>query len=104
MVRYPHTLAISWTGEGSFNEDTGNYDPGESVSLTLKGRAEANGKGNLIRTEDGAQIVYDWTFYFEPITENIPFGAAATLTHETGTYNGTVKRADVAQVSARLWL
>lgn len=104
MVRYPHTLAVSWQTDGGFNDDTGNYEPGESETLTIGGRAEANGKGNLIRTEDGAQIVYDWTFYFEPIEKEIPFGAEATLTHDTGVYKGTVKRADVAQVSARLWL
>jgi len=102
MDRYPHTLAVSWTEEGTFVD--GEYTPGDAKELTLEGRAEANGRGNLIRTDDGAQIVYAWVFYLTPTDENIPMGAEATLTHETGTWSGTVKRLGVNQRGAQIWL
>lgn len=103
MVRYPHTLLVNWTGEGDF-DGTGEYVPGESTELEIQGRAEANGKGNLVRAEDGSQIVYAWTFYCHPPETDIPFGAEATLTHETGTWKGTIQRLAVNQKGAQIWL
>ncbi len=103
MDRYPHTLALNWTTDGDF-DGTGDYVPGETTEVEIEGRAEANGKGNLVRAEDGSQILYAWEFFFQPVDTDIPFGAAATLTHETGTWTGTVKRAAVNQKGARIWL
>lgn len=103
MERYPHTLNVKWTDDGSYDSD-GDYVIGTSQEIDIEGRAEANGKGNLVRTEDGGQVVYAWDFFFEPISEDIPFGADATLTHETGTWNGKVQRVAVNQRGARAWL
>lgn len=103
MDRYPHTLSIAWTTGGDF-DGTGEYIPGETTAVEIEGRAEANGKGNLVRADDGSQIVYAWAFFCYPPETDIPFGAAATLVHETGTWTGTVKRAAVNQKGAQIWL
>ncbi len=103
MKRYPHTLSLAWTTDGEFNA-TGEYVPGTATAVALTGRAEANGKGNLVRADDGSQIVYAWEFIFEALNKEIPFGVEATLTHETGTWKGTVKRAAVNQKGAKVWL
>jgi len=103
MVRYPHTLTVEWDTTGDFNA-SGHWEPGTAVSHDIEGRAEANGKGNLVRTDDGAQIVYDWSFYTGTITIDIPHGAEATLVHNTGTWEGTVKRAAVNQKGVQIWL
>ncbi len=102
MVRHPHKLLVSWTATGSYA--TGHYQPGTAIAHTFEGRADVNGKGNLVRTEDGAQIVYDWSFYTGPISIDIPYGATAQLVHNTGTWNGTVKRAAANQRGTQIWL
>lgn len=101
MVRYPDTLVVTWTGDGSFGT-AGNYTAGSTVSKTIEGRAEANGKGNLIRTNDGAQIVYDYMFYSEKQDFQAPFGASADL--NSGKWKGTVKHHVNSQVKTRIWL
>ncbi len=103
MVRHPNILTVNWELPGDFNS-TGHWVPGTTVSHDIEGRAEANGKGNLVRTDDGAQIVYDWSFYTGPIDIDIPYGAEAELVHNTGTWEGTVKRAAVNQKGTQIWL
>lgn len=103
MVRHPHTLVLSWKEEGTFSG--GDYSPGTAASQTIEGRAEANGKGNLIRTEDGAQIVYDWTFHCRPADFDAPFGADAELKQGSATFwKGKLKRQANAQKHTRIWL
>ena len=102
MVRYPHTLVVTWETEGSW--DNGDYTPGETVTHTIKGRAEANGSGSMVQLEDGAQVVYNWTFYSQPINFTVPFQADATLTHNTGMWSGKVLRAAVNQKGMQIWL
>ena len=103
VERYPHTLAVQYTLPGSYDSD-GDYQIGTAVDQEITGRAEANSKGDLIRLEDGSQIVYSWVFYCEPIDYDIPYGAAATLTHNTGTWRGTIKRSAVNQRGTQIWV
>ena len=99
MVRYPHTLTLTWQLDGTFSE--GDYTPGSEVTETVQGRAEPNGKGGFIRTEDGAQVVYDYTFYSDKQTFQAPYGAMASL--DTG-WSGTVKRQANHQTGTQIWL
>ena len=103
MVRHPHILTVAWTSAGEYNA-SGYYVPGTTVTHDIKGRAEANGKGSLVRTPDGAQIVYEWSFYTSTIQIDIPHGADAELVHNTGTWRGTFKRAAVNQKGTQIWL
>lgn len=102
MVRHPHTLSVTYQSEGTWAN--GNFVPGTTTTLSIKGRAEANGQGSLVNLEDGSTIVYNWAFYFTPITQEIPFGASATLTHNTGTWSGTIKRSAINQKGGQIWL
>lgn len=104
MVRYPHTLEVSYREEGSFNE-AGDYTVGTAVSVSIEGRAEANGKGNLVRLEDGSQIVYDWMFYAEHMDDRIPYNADAELKEgDTSFWTGNVKRMAKRQRGTQIWL
>ncbi len=104
MVRYPHILEVSWKTETTFDA-TGLPIEGTAVSHDIEGRAEANGKGNLVRTEDGAQIVYDWTYFCDRQAFEAPFGAEATLKEDgTAVWSGTVKRHANWQKGTQIWL
>ncbi len=100
MVRYPDELVLTWQKDGSYV--SGHYVAGDETTETIKGRAEPNGKGQLITTEDGAQIVYDFTFYCDLQAFTAPFGAAANL--NTGQWTGTVKRQANHQTGTQIWL
>ncbi len=105
MVRYPHTLTISYRSEGSYDDSTGDFTAGTEVQEIVTGRAEANGKGSLIRTEDGAQIVYDWQFYAKRQDFEAPFNSKAVLKKGSDTiWEGTVKRHAPHQTGAQIWL
>lgn len=95
-------MTLQWTATGTFA--SGHYQPGTTVTHEIEGRAEANGKGSLVRTDDGAQIVYDWSFYSGPIDIDLPHGAKATLLHNTGKWIGTLKRAAANQKGTQIWL
>ena len=100
MVRYPDTLVITYQEDGTFTD--GDYTAGSEVEKTIEGRKEANGKGSLIATEDGAQIAYDYVFYSELQEFEAPFNSAANL--NDGEWTGKVKRQANSQTKSRIWL
>lgn len=100
MVRYPDSLVITYREDGTFTD--GDYTVGTAVSHTVDGRAEVNSKGNLIKTNDGAQIMYDYMFYSEKQEFTAPFGALVDL--NSGEWTGTVKNHVNSQVKSRIWL
>jgi hypothetical protein len=103
-VRYPHILTVSWNEPTTFDSH-GMPVAGDSVSHTIRGRAEANGKGSLVRTDDGAQIVYDWSFFSLPVSFQVPFGAKVVLSEgEKTIWEGTVKRQASGQKTSQIWL
>ena len=104
MVRYPHSLEIEYFQNGYF-DGTGDYYSGTAVEVTIKGRAEANGKGSLMRLNDGSQIVYDWMFFAGPEDDEIPYDAKAELKKNgTTIWEGTVKRHAKRQRGTEIWL
>ena len=103
MVRYPHILQVAWRTETTFNA-TGMPIAGTGAATAITGRAEANGRGNLVRLDDGAQIVYDWSFFCRPVSE-VPYGADATLYEGTAViWEGTIKRHARGQKHSQIWL
>ena len=106
MVRYPHTLTLSWQEDGRFSATTGDYVEGTTHTETLTGRAEANGKGAIISMNDGSQVVYDWTFFCKPEAITINHNTQAVLYNASGAevWTGTVKRYAPAQIHAQIWL
>ncbi len=100
MVRYPDTLVLNWQQDGTFS--SGNYTSGLSVTKVVAGRKEANGKGVLVSTEDGKQIVYDYMFYCKKQDFTAPFNAVAVI--NAGEWTGTVKRHANHQTGGQIWL
>lgn len=100
MVRYPDTLVVTYQEDGAFTD--GNYTAGSEMQKTIKGRKEANAKGSLIATEDGAQIAYDYVFFAEWQEFEVPFNSVANI--NDGEWVGKVKRHANSQTKSRLWL
>ncbi len=100
MVRYPDTLVLTWQKDGTFS--SGDYTAGSTVTKTIEGRKEANGKGNLVRTQDGAQIVYDYMFFCERQEFTAPYNSGANL--NSGEWTGTLKRQANHQTTTQIWL
>ena len=100
MVRYPHTLTVTFRADGTY-DPTGDYTPGATSTYEIEGRAEANGAGKMIALEGGAQIVYNFMFYCEDQHFELPYNADATLS--TG-WSGTVKRMANNQKGTMIWL
>lgn len=101
VERHPDTLSITYRKPGTYDTD-GDFTPGIEVTQLIKGRAEANGQGSMIRTPDGAQIVYSWTFWCKPQKFEAPHGSVAVLNY--GAWAGTVKRQSNAQLHTQIWM
>ena len=100
VSRQPDTLSVTYRQKGTYSD--GNYTPGLEVTHLIKGRKEANGQGQMIRDDNGAQIVYTWTFYCKPQTFEAPHGSVAVLNY--GEWAGTVKRQSNGQLGTQIWL
>lgn len=104
MVRYPHTLSLSWETGGGLNA-SGYYDAGTTAMHSIPGRAEANSKGALIGLTDGSQIAYSWEYYCRPQLFEAPYGCDAQLLEGTAVvWEGTLKRHVNNQKGAKIWL
>jgi len=104
MVRYPHTLSVSYRGSGSY-DGTGDYQVGSVTSMDITGRAERNSKGSLITLNDGAQVTYSWEFYTQALSYSIPFNADAELSDEDGTFwRGQFLGMSKTQAGTKIWL
>lgn len=106
VERYPHTLDLTWQEDGRFSATSGDYVQGTAQTDTLTGRAEANGKGAMVRLADGSQVVYDWAFYCQPTSVAVDHNTEAVLYNAAGdqVWSGTVKRLVSAQLHAQIWL
>lgn len=100
MVRYPDILTVSYLSEGTY-DGTGDYVVGDTITETVQGRAEPNGKGAQVMLADGAMIVYSYLFYSEVQHFEAPFNSEVTLSNG---WTGTVKRQANNQKSTLIWL
>jgi hypothetical protein len=104
MVRYPDTIAITVAASGSQNA-SGIWVAGASGYYSLDCRAEVNGSGKKIASDDGSLIDYAFDVYLPAMTTVIPAGASFSLAAlNNGTIRGKVKRASNGQLNSRLWL
>ncbi|MDO6389000.1 hypothetical protein Q4E40_02590 [Pontibacter sp. BT731] len=106
IKQHPHTLQYIAEGTPAYQDGEGYWEPGEPGSLeVIKCRAEANSKGELVKTADGAQVSFRFTVYLPKGTASIPYGtevkifAGGELLAEE-----QVKNFHPGQLNCRLWV
>jgi len=101
--QYPHTIVVS-----SFEpvkDENGDYVTAEpTVIHSGKCRAEPNGKGEVLRGDNGSEINYSFTVYM-PKTD-IVFTYNSDVKIEIGNklISGRVKRHSNGQLNSRVWV
>jgi hypothetical protein len=104
MVRYPHTITVSWQSAPVKDESSGNYTPGTPQSFTSKCNVSDNSKGQKV-ANDGQMIEYSQTANLPKLTILAPYGATVVLTlGDGGVVNGTVKKMRNFQTFTMIWL
>lgn len=83
LNRYFHTLQYKQPGApgpAKRNDDGDWVTPVASTAdVTVECRAEPNGSGRKVSSQDGAEVVYSWTVYAGPETAIIPYGTTLLL-------------------------
>lgn len=109
VKQYPYYL-FKRTVTPSSQDGEGNWStPTDSWVLHSICREETNGKGSLIRGDDGRAIVFGSTVYMPKSAAKIDEGTEI-LVSETNSENGVcrirgqVLKFDVGQLNCRLWV
>jgi hypothetical protein len=103
VVQYPHTLhavstSSSLDGNGDWTENT-------HTTVEQPCRAEANSKGDTVKTVDGESANYDWDVFLPSSASDVVPGTHVELRNgETAFSTGIVKRFVRGQFNCRLWL
>ena len=104
MVQYPDNIVITTSASASQNA-SGIWTSGATGSYSLDCRAEVNGTGKRIPSDDGALIDYSFQVFLPVMTTVIPPGSDFVLTAlSNGAITGKVKRSSNGQLNSRLWL
>lgn len=104
MNQYPDSIVITTAASG-FQNASGVWTTGATGTLTYDCRAEVNGTGRKIVSDDGALIDYSFQVFMPVMTTVIPRGSGFVLTAlSNGTISGKVKCASNGQLNSRLWL
>lgn len=102
VARYPHKLVVTYKQDGTYSN--GDYTVGATITKTLTGRAEPDGKGSMITLPDGKQIAYTWKFFCSPLAYKIPYDAVVVLTANSETWQGNLKGQSNNQTNTILWM
>jgi len=105
LDKRPHILKYAVISS-PVQDANGDWLPGETEALNeVLCRAEANGSGKYVASEDGANIVYSWQLFADLGTERIPFGTSVDIFKgEEKFATGTVKLFVEDQKKCRIWL
>ena len=106
----PHILkyALLDASEASFQDVNGDWikPANTSTPKQLGCRAEHNGRGDTIPTEDGSVMSFAWKVYLDAKIEEIPYGTKVEVFKGTKLIAfGKVKSFDgEGQLNTKLWL
>lgn len=105
MVRqYPHNIVISAMSEPS-KDDDGNWVPGGLTEIHEgKCRAEPNGKGDVLRGDDGSELNFAFNVFLPKLTVDVPANAEVEITIGNKLVTGSVKRHHPGQLNSRIWV
>ena len=107
IIQYPHTLKyLTPSIDSVYNQDTGEWsDEVLGVEKELMCRSEMNSKGELVPSNDGAQLNYSYTVYMEVDAPVFEFGHIIEVINPDGLLiKDTVKKFSRGQLNAMLWV
>lgn len=108
LNKRPHILKyVNSVNVEPERDENGDWIVSDVVSelIEIGCRAEPNGTGQMINTEDGVTLMYSWTVFLGIETLRIPFGTEVKLFEGSEEVSsGTVKRFSRDQKHCRLWL
>lgn len=104
VKQYPHILTIRSAAE-PVQDANGDYQQGEPVEI-FRGecRAEPNGKGEVLRGDDGNEINFSFTVFMPKTSVSIPANSEADISIENKLVAGRVKRHHPGQLNSRIWV
>ena len=105
VVQYPHTLTYTSKPTSDAYLDASGFWVYPSVTTsTVECRAEPNTSAKLVSTPSGDMVNYDFTIYIAEKDLSIPFDSMVTLSLPQRTVTTKVKRFEVGQINARIWI
>jgi len=104
VIQYPHIIIIRSAVE-PIKDEHGDYAISEPIEI-FKGfcRAEPNGKGSILKGEDGNEINFSFTVFMPNTLTDIPFNSEVEITINNKLVSGRVKRYHPGQLNARIWV
>ena len=104
VTQYPHTIKISVVAD-PYQDDDGNWIQG-GLSEIHSGecRAEPNGKGDVIRGNDGSELSFAFNVFMPKLDKDIPANAEVEINIENKLVTGQVKRHHPGQLNSRIWV
>ena len=104
IKQYPHLIKISVVSEPT-QDDNGNWIPGGLTEIhSGECRAEPNGKGDVLRGDDGSELNFAFNVFLPKLDVNIPANADVEITIENKLVTGEVKRHHPGQLNSRIWV
>lgn len=104
VKQYPHTVQIVAAPAATRN-NSGDYTAGTPVTTEKQGRFEHNSGNGMITLTDGTAVRYDGIIYLPLPLTTVPAGSQVIVLNGTEQITkGKVKRCEVGQLNARIWL
>lgn len=109
LNKRPHILTYlkDTSSTEPYQDNNGDWviPDNEPVVVEILCRAEPNGQGKFIASEDGQNIVYSWVVYLDLGIERIPYGTEVKIFKDGDQFaSGQVKLFVEGQKNCRLWL
>jgi hypothetical protein len=102
--RFPHTLILSTVAD-STQDASGNWVAGSSSTKQVPCRYEPNSSSDVIKAQDGQQIVYDGIVYADIMVDTIALGTNLEIKNGAEAIaKGTVKQFHKGQLNTTVWL
>ncbi len=104
VKQYPHNIIIKAVREPA-KDESGNFIPGGLVPIhDGECRAEPNGKGEVLRGEDGSELNFAFNVFLPKMSFEVPVNAEVEIAIENKLVTGHVKRHHNGQLNSRLWV
>lgn len=104
VTQYPHILVFTTSSTSPTLNSDGVWEFGTTTSTTIECRAEANSKGVTVSTASGDSIQFDYIVFTKSRNE-LKFDTECQLTlSPTRTIKAKVKRFELGQLNARIWI
>lgn len=105
--QYPDELIFkAIQAESVYDQDSGTWTIPDNTDYTIiKCRAEINGNGETVYSNDGGELKYSYIVYLDRSCPLFKYGQFVEIINSDGIiFSGTVKAFKRGQLNARLWL